>query len=49
MDKAKLRKTILATLESWQKLDDVHKGSGYDESVARLVSWADELEKGKSK
>ena len=49
MNNMSLRKAILATLESWEKLDDAHKGSGYSESVARLVSWADELENGKNK
>ena len=49
MSNTSLRKAVLATLESWEKLDDAHKGSGYSESVARLVSWADELENGKNK
>ena len=49
MNNMSLRKAVLATLESWEKLDDAHKGPGYNESVARLVSWADELENGKNK
>ena len=49
MSNTSLRKAVLATLASWEKLDDAHKGSGYSESVARLVSWADELENGKTK
>ena len=49
MSNTSLRKAILATLASWEKLDDAHKGPGYSESVARLVSWADELENGKNK
>ena len=48
MNNASLRKAILTTLASWEKLDDAHKGPGYGESVARLASWADELEKGKA-
>jgi hypothetical protein len=48
MNNASLRKAITATLASWEKLDDAHKGPGYDESVARLASWADELERGKA-
>ena len=48
MNNASLRKAILATLASWEKLDDVHKGPDYEESVARLTSWANELEKGKN-
>lgn len=47
MNNASLRKAILTMLASWEKLDDVHKGPGYGESVARLANWADELEKGK--
>lgn len=49
MNNASLRNAILATLASWGKLDDVHKGPGYGESVARLVNWANELEKEKKK
>ena len=49
MNNMSLRKAILATLASWEKLDDAHKGPGYNESVARLVSWADKLENGKNK
>ena len=49
MNNASLKKAILSTLASWGKLDDAHRGPGYDESVARLANWADELERGKSK
>lgn len=44
MNNASLRKAILATLASWEKLDDAHKGPDYDESVARLTSWVNKLE-----
>ena len=43
-----MRKAILAALASWEKLDDARKGPGYGESVARLASWADELEERKT-
>ena len=49
MNNTSLRKAILATLASWEKLNDAHKGPGYSESVARLVSWVGELENGKNK
>lgn len=45
MDKAKLRKTIFATLESWQKLDDARRGPNFAETENRLEAWAEELEK----
>ena len=45
MNNATLRRIILATLESWQKLTDKQKGPDFQKSVDRLESWAKELEK----
>jgi len=40
-----LRNSIEAALAEWEKLDDWHKGEGFERSETRLKTWLEELDR----